>query len=264
MSAKPGPSILFVYFTYTKQTLKVVEAMSEVFERRGCDVHRAVIEFDEPRYQSHEPLLGAVVQVALEQPALGLPGLDDARGRCPQLALELAVLDREELGRRRGADELGVGGQGLVDIHRGDGVAVSLDGHPGAAAIPSGWRDLGAVGFAELARRWIPEAEPQRRIIERAGDQRAPCTRRLRRWRPGSCCESGRVCARGLTPPRSLRGSGQRPLRLARSRPKRAENAHKRGRHAAPQTSTNLLQKAKIRGGRPPGSHPGGRGFESP
>ena len=24
--------------------------MSEVFERRGCDVHRAVIEFDEPRY----------------------------------------------------------------------------------------------------------------------------------------------------------------------------------------------------------------------
>jgi menaquinone-dependent protoporphyrinogen IX oxidase len=50
MSAKPGPSILFVYFTYTKQTLKVVEVMSEVFERRGCDVHRAVIEFDEPRY----------------------------------------------------------------------------------------------------------------------------------------------------------------------------------------------------------------------
>jgi hypothetical protein len=35
MSAKPGRSILFVYFTYTKQTLKVVEAMSEVFERRG-------------------------------------------------------------------------------------------------------------------------------------------------------------------------------------------------------------------------------------
>jgi hypothetical protein len=50
MSSNPGPSILFVYFTYTKQTLKVVEAMSEVLQRRGCDVHRAVIEFDEPRY----------------------------------------------------------------------------------------------------------------------------------------------------------------------------------------------------------------------
>ena len=47
---KHKPSVLFVYFTYTKQTLKVVEAMSEVLERRGCDVHRAVIEFDDPRY----------------------------------------------------------------------------------------------------------------------------------------------------------------------------------------------------------------------
>ena len=50
MNAKRKPSILFVYFTYTKQTLKLVEAMSEVFQRRGCDVHRAAIEFDDPRY----------------------------------------------------------------------------------------------------------------------------------------------------------------------------------------------------------------------
>lgn len=50
ISAKHKPSILFVYFTYTKQTLKVVEAMSEVLPRRGCDVHRAAIEFDDPRY----------------------------------------------------------------------------------------------------------------------------------------------------------------------------------------------------------------------
>ena len=50
MTAEHRPSILFVYFTYTKQTLKVVEAMSEVLERRGCDVHRAAIEFEDPRY----------------------------------------------------------------------------------------------------------------------------------------------------------------------------------------------------------------------
>src|SRR3954452_16337344 len=50
MNEKPTPSVLFVYFTYTKQTLKVVEAMSEVLERRGCDVHRAGIEFEDPRY----------------------------------------------------------------------------------------------------------------------------------------------------------------------------------------------------------------------
>src|SRR3954449_3318703 len=50
MDEKHTPSILFVYFTYTEQTLKVVEAMSEVLQRRGGDVHRAVIEFDDPRY----------------------------------------------------------------------------------------------------------------------------------------------------------------------------------------------------------------------
>src|SRR4051794_5606314 len=50
MNATRTPSILFVYFTYTKQTLRVVEAMAEVLQRRGYDVHRAAIEFDDPRY----------------------------------------------------------------------------------------------------------------------------------------------------------------------------------------------------------------------
>ena len=50
MNAQHKPSVLFVYFTYTQQTLKVVEAMSEVLQRRGWDVHRALIEFDDPRY----------------------------------------------------------------------------------------------------------------------------------------------------------------------------------------------------------------------
>jgi hypothetical protein len=50
MSATPKPSVLFVYFTYTNQTLRVVEAMAEVLQRRGCDVHLAAIEFDDPRY----------------------------------------------------------------------------------------------------------------------------------------------------------------------------------------------------------------------
>jgi hypothetical protein len=41
---------VFVYFTYTKHTLKVVETMSEVLRSRDCDVHVATIEFDDPRY----------------------------------------------------------------------------------------------------------------------------------------------------------------------------------------------------------------------
>jgi flavodoxin len=44
------PSVLFVYYTYTKQTLKVVEAMSEVLRGRGCDVTLAAIGFTDPRY----------------------------------------------------------------------------------------------------------------------------------------------------------------------------------------------------------------------
>ena len=45
------PSVLFVYYTYTQQTLKVVEAMAEVFRDRGCDVNLAAIELTDPRYQ---------------------------------------------------------------------------------------------------------------------------------------------------------------------------------------------------------------------
>ena len=42
--------MLFVYYTYTQQTLKVVEAMADVLGSRGCEVHRARIEFADSRY----------------------------------------------------------------------------------------------------------------------------------------------------------------------------------------------------------------------
>ncbi len=50
MATATKPSVLFVYYTYTQQTLKVVEAMAEVLEGRGCEVRQAGIEFTEPRY----------------------------------------------------------------------------------------------------------------------------------------------------------------------------------------------------------------------
>src|SRR5271166_6066031 len=48
----PGgkPSVLYVYFTYTQQTLKVVQTMADVLRNRGCDVSLAAIEFTDPRY----------------------------------------------------------------------------------------------------------------------------------------------------------------------------------------------------------------------
>ena len=45
MKAEKRPSVLFVYFSYTGQTLKLVETMTEVLEARGCDVTQAPIEF---------------------------------------------------------------------------------------------------------------------------------------------------------------------------------------------------------------------------
>ena len=50
MTPSHSPSVLFVYYTYTKQTLKVVEAMAEVLRERGCQVQLAAIEFTDPRY----------------------------------------------------------------------------------------------------------------------------------------------------------------------------------------------------------------------
>ena len=58
--AATGPRVLFVYYTYTQQSLKVVEAMGEVLAGRGCEVHQAPIEFTDSRYSqrfSSFPLL---------------------------------------------------------------------------------------------------------------------------------------------------------------------------------------------------------------
>ena len=45
-----GPRVLFVYFTYTQQSLKVAEAMAGVLRERGCDVRLARIELTDSRW----------------------------------------------------------------------------------------------------------------------------------------------------------------------------------------------------------------------
>jgi hypothetical protein len=50
MDSATKRSVLFVYYTYTQQTLKVVEAMAEVLRDRGVEVRLAGIEFTDPRY----------------------------------------------------------------------------------------------------------------------------------------------------------------------------------------------------------------------
>jgi hypothetical protein len=66
------PSVLFVYFTYTGQTLKLVETMAEVLESGGCDVTRAAIKFNDPRYEErfhHFPMKRPLVEVVGMIPA---------------------------------------------------------------------------------------------------------------------------------------------------------------------------------------------------
>src|SRR5947208_16518303 len=46
----PSPRVLFVYYTHTKQALRVADAMAEAMRARGCDVTQAGIEFPDPRY----------------------------------------------------------------------------------------------------------------------------------------------------------------------------------------------------------------------
>jgi menaquinone-dependent protoporphyrinogen IX oxidase len=44
------PRVLLLYYTYTGQALKVLEAAEEVFRQRGCDVQKARIEFTDRRF----------------------------------------------------------------------------------------------------------------------------------------------------------------------------------------------------------------------
>jgi hypothetical protein len=46
------PQVLFVYYTFTKQALRVTEDMESVFRERGWDIERAEIEFTDPRYRA--------------------------------------------------------------------------------------------------------------------------------------------------------------------------------------------------------------------
>jgi hypothetical protein len=50
MNPEAKPAVLFVYYSYTQQTKKVIEVMAAVLTGRGCDVTLAAIELTDPRY----------------------------------------------------------------------------------------------------------------------------------------------------------------------------------------------------------------------
>ncbi len=48
MSTDPKPRVLIVYYTFTRQTGMVVDAMADALTERGCDVTKALLEFTDP------------------------------------------------------------------------------------------------------------------------------------------------------------------------------------------------------------------------
>ena len=60
------PRVLFVYYTYTQQSLRVVDAMAGVLRARGCEVRQAGIEFTDKRWAerfSSVPLRHALLDI---------------------------------------------------------------------------------------------------------------------------------------------------------------------------------------------------------
>ncbi len=50
MNGTTNPKVLIVYFTYTKQSGRVADAIAEQLGVRGCEVTKALIEFTDPKY----------------------------------------------------------------------------------------------------------------------------------------------------------------------------------------------------------------------
>jgi menaquinone-dependent protoporphyrinogen IX oxidase len=50
VDSEAKPPVLLLYYSYTHQTVRVLEAMADVLRDRGCDVTLAGIEFVDPRY----------------------------------------------------------------------------------------------------------------------------------------------------------------------------------------------------------------------
>lgn len=49
-SGERSPRVLLLYYSYTGQSQKVLEAAGDVFRERGCEVNTAQIELTDPRY----------------------------------------------------------------------------------------------------------------------------------------------------------------------------------------------------------------------
>ena len=72
MSEETKPKVLIVYYTLSKQSGRVADAMAKALEARGCDVTKAMIEFTDERWVpklSQFPMKRPFPQIASILPA---------------------------------------------------------------------------------------------------------------------------------------------------------------------------------------------------
>jgi len=92
MDSATKPSVLFVYFTYTNQTRKVIDVMAEVLRGRDIDVTLAAIEFTDPRYE------GRFEEFPMPHPFRELVGMipaESPRRRPAKIVIPDVVTERE-------------------------------------------------------------------------------------------------------------------------------------------------------------------------
>ena len=112
-----------------------------------------------------QALLGAVVEVALEPPSLGVSGLDDAGTGGSHLGelgaefrLQARVLEREARGGADGLEELGLVQERRVVDERGDTSAVVLE-HGDGASFARGHVERAPAGIDVALVCGQPESE---------------------------------------------------------------------------------------------------------
>ena len=250
-----------------------------------------------------EPLLGAVVEVALEAPPLGVAGLDDASARLAQivdvrteLGVEPLVLERQSCRRRDRLQELRRVAERRIVHERRDAAPVPLD-----HASPPGCFPPTAARTAALSGRRSPGtrrpstrgATSDRRA--RGGERRGALPASApSRGRAASSATLARASRLRRMPARMASGTAPKATKAAQpsARPAAAEDrsttaaANRRTRLAPPVSSTGpsvrlvcrvaqyqRRQRSQpsaaprtraIAAGRPPSEDPKGSGRSSP
>jgi hypothetical protein len=120
----------------------------------------------------HQPLLGAVVEVALEPEAFVLSRGDDALARCAKLFDQPGVLEQHERRGRESLDHGRIGVERRVVNERGDGAAAADDRQHGAALRGPRQIDLRPTRVDVSTGRGDGEGEDEQRVPERLAHQR--------------------------------------------------------------------------------------------